>query len=98
MSAAGPGPVRSIDNATADDGARGHDVSILMAGGLAVGLWRGSSPALKTSMMCMAEPQHGHGVAGVAGSDAAGSGSGAGGATSSSLRASARLSAFTPLA
>ena len=37
--AAGPGPARSIGAATAD---RSHDVSILMAGGLAVGLWRGS--------------------------------------------------------
>ena len=49
-------------------------------------------------MMRMAEPQQGYGVSGIAGSDVSSSGSGAGGATSSSLRASARLSAFTPLA
>ena len=45
----------------------------------------------------MAEPQHGHGVLGVAGSEASSSGLGAGGAASSRLQASARLSAFTPL-
>ncbi len=67
-----------------------------MIDGFAVGLWRGSSPASNASMMRMGEPQQGHGVAGVAGSDTVGSG--AGEATSSSLRASARLSAFTPLA
>jgi hypothetical protein len=61
VSAAGPGPARSIGAATVGGACRGHDVSILMAGGLAVGLWRGSSPAFNTSMMCMAEPQHGHG-------------------------------------
>jgi len=38
-------------------------VSILMAAGIAVGLCRGSSPALNTSMMRMAEPQQGHGPA-----------------------------------
>ena len=76
--------------------ARAHEVSILMAAGIGVGLCGGSSPALKTSMMRMAEPQHGHDRLGVAGSEAASSG--AGGVVSSSLRASARLSAFTPLA
>jgi NAD(P)-dependent dehydrogenase (short-subunit alcohol dehydrogenase family) len=90
VTAAGPGPARSIGAATGCVASRGHDVSIPIPAGVAVGLWRGSSPALNTSMMCMAEPQHGHGVAGVARSDAACSG--AGGATSSSLRASARLS------
>jgi hypothetical protein len=62
---AGPEPARPLDDATAEDASPAHDVSILMAAGVAVGLWRGSSPALNTSMMCMAEPQHGHGVAGV---------------------------------
>ena len=69
-----------------------------MAAGIAAGLCRAGSPALNTSMMRMAEPQHGHGLAGVAGSEAASSGLGAGGAVWSSLRAIARLSAFTPLA
>src|SRR5438105_1964949 len=94
--AAGPGPAKQIGTVTADDAGRAHEVSILMAAGIGVGLCRGSSPALNTSMMRMAEPQHGHGLLGVAGSAVASSG--AGGAVSSSLRASARLSAFTPLA
>jgi hypothetical protein len=46
-------------------------VSILIAAGIAVGLCRGSSPALNTSMMRMADPQHGHDLSGVVGSDAA---------------------------
>ena len=49
-------------------------MSILMAAVMAVGLWRGGSPALNTSMMRMAEPQHGHGSTGVAGSAAMSSG------------------------
>jgi hypothetical protein len=72
-------------------------VSILMAAGMVVGLCRGGSPALNTSMMRMAAPQHGHGLAGVAGSEVASSGSGAGGATSSSLRARARWRALLDL-
>src|SRR3974377_2449786 len=83
--AAGPGPARPISAARVDDAGRAHEVSILMAAGTAVGLCRGSSPALNASMMCMAEPQHGHGVLGVAGSEASSSGLGAGGAVSSSL-------------
>jgi hypothetical protein len=47
--------------ATAEDAAEGHDVSILMLAGIAVGLYWGASPAANTSMMRMAEPQHGHG-------------------------------------
>jgi hypothetical protein len=69
-----------------------------MASGIAAGRFRAGSPALNTSMMRMAEPQHGQGLRGVGGSAAMSSGSGAGGATSSSLRASPRLSAFTRLA
>jgi hypothetical protein len=56
--AAGGGPARPIGTATADDAARAHEVSILMAAGVAVGLCHGGSPALNTSMMRMAEPQH----------------------------------------
>src|SRR5262252_6758081 len=96
--AAGPGPARQIGTATANEVAQAHEVSILMAAGIAADLDRGSSPALNTSMMRMAEPQHGQGSRGVGGSEAMSSGSGAGGARSSSLRASTRLSAFTPLA
>jgi hypothetical protein len=73
-------------------------VLIEMAAGIAAGLCRAGSPALNTSMMRMAEPQHGHGLSGVGGSAAMSSGSGAGGAKLSSLRASTRLSAFEPLA
>jgi hypothetical protein len=66
-SPAGLGPARPIGTATANDVARAHEVSILMAAGIAVGLCRGGSPALNTSMMRMAEPHHGHGLGGVAG-------------------------------
>src|SRR6516225_8009403 len=94
--AAGPGPARQIGTAATNEVARAHEVSILMAAGIAAGLCR-VSPAVNTSMMRMAAPQHGHGLRGVDGSAATSSGSGAGGATSSSLRASTRLSAFTLL-
>ena len=70
----------------------------MTAAGIVVGLCRAGSPASNTSMMRMAEPQHGHGLRAVGGSQAVSSGSGAGGAMASSLRASARLSVFTPLA
>ena len=95
---AGPGPARQIGTAAANEAVRVHEVSILMAAGIAVGLCCGGWPALTTSMMRMAEPQHGHGSRGVAGSEAMSSGWGGGGAMSSSLRAITRLSAFTPLA
>jgi hypothetical protein len=95
--AAGPGPARQIGTAAANEVARAHEVSIQMAAGIAAGLYRAGSPAY-TSMMRMAEPQHGQGLRGVGGSAAMSSGSGVGGARSSSLRASTRLSAFTPLA
>src|SRR5215469_6384926 len=96
--AAGPGPTRQIGAAAANEVARAHEVLIQLAAGIAVGLCRAGSPAVNTSMMRMAEPQHGHGLSGADGSAAMSSGSGAGGATSSSLRASPRLSALTPLA
>src|SRR3984885_9028963 len=74
--AGGPGPARQIGAAAANEVARAHEVSILMAAaGIAVGLCRGDSPALNTSMMRMVEPQHGHGSTGRAGSEAASSGS-----------------------
>jgi hypothetical protein len=57
LSAADPGPARSIGNVVVDGAPWAHDVSIPMTAGVAVGLWRGGSPALKTSMMRMAEPQ-----------------------------------------
>jgi hypothetical protein len=38
---AGPEPARLLDNATAEDASRVHDVSILMAAGVAVGFWAG---------------------------------------------------------
>ena len=60
--AAGPGPARQIGTAAANEVARAHEVSILTAAGIAVGLCRGDSPAVNTSMMRMAEPQHGHGL------------------------------------
>src|SRR5215475_16138951 len=94
--AASPGPGIQIGAARANEVDRAHEVSILMAAGTAVGLCRGDSPALNTSMMRMAEPQHGHGLRSV--SELMSSGSGADGATSSSLRASTRLSAFTLVA
>jgi hypothetical protein len=50
--------------------ARAHEVSIQMAAGIAAGLCRAGSPALTTSMMRMAEPQHGQGLRGVGGSAA----------------------------
>jgi hypothetical protein len=93
--AAAPGPARQIGTATANEVARAHEVSIQVAADIAAGLCRVGSPALNTSMMRMAEPHHGQGLRGVGGSAAMSSGSGAGGATSSSLRASPRLSAFT---
>src|ERR1700733_5032438 len=92
--AAGPGPARQIGTASANDVARAHEVSILMAADITVDLCRVRSPALNISMMRMTEPQHGHGLSGVAGSGAASAGSG--GTMSSNLRASPRLSAFTP--
>jgi hypothetical protein len=48
----------------ADAAVRPHEVSILTAAHIALGLWRGTSPALNTSMMRMSEPQHGHGLSG----------------------------------
>jgi uncharacterized protein (DUF3820 family) len=39
---AGPEPARPLDDATAEDASPAHDVSILMAAGVAVGPWRGS--------------------------------------------------------
>ena len=95
---AGPGPARQIGIAAANGVARAHEVSILMTTGIVVDLCRAGSLASNTSMMRMAEPQHGHGLRPIGGSQSASSGSGAGGAMASSLRASARLSAFTPLA
>ena len=96
---AGPGAAIRIDAAMANEVSRAHEVSILMAAaGIAVGLCRGDSPALNTLMMRMGKPQHGHRLLSTGGSEAMSCGSGACGATSSSLRASARLSAFTPLA
>ena len=61
--AAGPRP--AIQIGTVAEVVRAHEVSILMAMGIAVGLFRGGSPAVNTSMMRMAEPQHGHGLVGV---------------------------------
>jgi len=43
-----------------DDAALPHEVSILTAAKIALGLCRGRSPALNTSMIRMSEPQHGH--------------------------------------
>ena len=60
--AAGPGPARQIGRAAANEVARAHEVSILTAAGIAVGLCRVGSPAVNTSMMRMAEPQHWHGL------------------------------------
>ena len=65
--AADPRPARQIGTAAANKLVRAHEVSILMAAGIAAGLCRAGSPALNTSMMRRAEPQHGHGVRGVGG-------------------------------
>jgi hypothetical protein len=51
-----------------------------MTAGIAAELCGAGSPASNTSMMRMAEPQHGHDLRAVGGSQAASSGSGTGGA------------------
>jgi hypothetical protein len=40
-------------------------VSILIAGEIGVGLYFGSQPRAKVSMIIMRPPQHGHGVANI---------------------------------
>src|SRR6266540_5495205 len=74
----------------------GHEVSILMAIGGAVGRCRGVAPRSKTSMMIMRPPQHGQ--VGLPGSAAAAVGSALEFETASNSRARAMLSARVPLA
>jgi hypothetical protein len=55
-------------DAVADRWRRGHEVSILIAGGTGVGRCFGWHPRKKVSMMIMQLPQQAHGCSGALGS------------------------------
>ena len=83
-------------------GQQHHEVSILIVGGIGVGLWAGWQPRAKVSMMSMRPPQHGQGqgcARGSPGSASLGSsGSLTGGGMASNSRARAMSAARLPLA